>query len=265
MSDYIFTDTQHTSELERLQAIEQVFDPATRRRLQATGVTTGWQCLEVGAGAGSITRWLAEIVGSRGNVVAIDLDTRFLTTIDLPNVTVLTADIRDASLTPHTFDLIHARYVLIHNPDAVVILAAMLELLKPGGWLVLEEPDFSAARAIVGDKVACQAMDRVNQAIVQMFTNRGMDAALGVKLPAMLQAQGLPPLLVENDAHLAMGGSGIAAIMKMSARQLANAYVATGTTTHDDIEQYCHIANDRTTWAVYYATIAITTQKLEVT
>jgi len=76
--------------------------------------------------------------------------------------------------------------VLIHNPDAHLVLADMLNALKPGGWLVLEEPDFSAARVIVGDKASYQSVNRVNQAIVHMFANRGMDHALSVKLSVML-------------------------------------------------------------------------------
>ncbi|MGV0023793.1 hypothetical protein [Phormidesmis priestleyi] len=86
MSPYIFTDSQHTKELERLQAIEQVFDPASHRRIQATGITTNWRCLEVGAGAGSITQWMAAVVGEKGKVVAIGLDTRFVSNIQLSNV-----------------------------------------------------------------------------------------------------------------------------------------------------------------------------------
>jgi ubiquinone/menaquinone biosynthesis C-methylase UbiE len=52
-------------------------NPGTIRRMGNIGVTDGWICLEVGAGAGSIARWLARRVGPTGSVVATDLDTRF--------------------------------------------------------------------------------------------------------------------------------------------------------------------------------------------
>ncbi|MEY2833217.1 MAG: hypothetical protein RLZZ574_2476, partial [Cyanobacteriota bacterium] len=48
-SEYIFANTQFESELTRLQMIEKIFDPASRRQILATGITTGWQCLEIGA------------------------------------------------------------------------------------------------------------------------------------------------------------------------------------------------------------------------
>ncbi|NJR53138.1 MAG: methyltransferase domain-containing protein [Leptolyngbyaceae cyanobacterium CSU_1_3] len=259
-SQYIFTSSQHSKELERLQAIEQVFDPASQRRIQSTGITESWRCLEVGAGAGSMTRWMAGAVGESGKVVAVDLDTRFITGINQSNVEVLEADVRNLSL-EDSFNLIHTRYVLIHIPDFQVALTRLLKLLEPGGWLVLEEPDFSAARAIAGEKAACQSMNHVNQSILQMFENRGMDYALGSKLPAILQEFGLQQLCVENDVPLSNGGSGVATMMKMSALQLAEKYTATGKATEKDIEQYCLFADDERAWAIYYATVGVVAQK----
>ncbi len=64
----------------RLQMLEAVYDPLTLRHLEMVGVGPGWRCLEVGAGAGSITRALAERVGPQGRVAAVDLDPRFLLT-----------------------------------------------------------------------------------------------------------------------------------------------------------------------------------------
>lgn len=260
-TQYVFTDSQHSKEFERLQAIEQVFDSATQRRIQSAGIAENWRCLEVGAGAGSIMQWLAASVGENGKVVAVDLNTRFIANTKQPNVEVLEADIRHLPLEEQSFDLVHARCVLIHIPDFQIALAQMLKLLKPGGWIVLEEPDFSAARAIVGEAAACQSMDRVNRSILQMFENRGMDCALGIKLPAILQKFNLQQLSVENDAHLSNGNSGIATVMKMSTLQLTEKYIATGCATEEDIEKYCQFADDETAWAIYYATVGITAKK----
>ncbi len=260
-SQYVFTDSQRSRELERLQAIEQVFDPASQKRIQLTGITENWRCLEVGAGAGSIAQWLATVVGKNGKVLAVDLDTRFIAHLNQSNVEVLEADVRHLTLESNSFDLIHARYVLIHIPDFQVALIKMLELLKPDGWIVLEEPDFSAARAIVGEKTACQSVNRVNRAILKMFENRGMDYALGVKLPAILQGYALQLLSVENGAPLSNGGSGVATVMKMSTLQLAEKYVATHIATQEDVERYCQFAEDQSAWAIYYATVGVVAQK----
>jgi ubiquinone/menaquinone biosynthesis C-methylase UbiE len=259
-SQYVFDNTQDSAEFVRLQSIEQVFDRSTQRRITSTGISEGWRCLEVGAGAGSIARWLSAVVGESGKVVAVDLEPRFIDKINLPNVEVLKADIQNLALEDNSFDLIHARYLLIHILDFRLALTRMLQLLKPNGWLVLEEPDFSAARAIAGQEI--ESVNRVNQSIWQMFENRGLDYAFGIKLPAILQEFDIQPISVENEAHLANGGSGVANMMKMSALQLAEKYIFTGKSTHDDIEKYCLFAEDQSAWAIYYATVGVIAQKI---
>jgi hypothetical protein len=69
-SEYVFQRVEDQRELDRLRMIEQVFDPASRRRLLGTGLQPGWRCLEVGLGAGSIMTWMSEVVGPTGQVVA---------------------------------------------------------------------------------------------------------------------------------------------------------------------------------------------------
>jgi hypothetical protein len=107
--------------------IEQVFDPASRKRLLDSGLQSGWHCLEVGPGAGSIMNWMGEVVGSTGRVVAVDLDPKFLREVDRPNVSIVRADIRTAQLSQQSFDVVHARYVLIHLADYEVVLTKMLD------------------------------------------------------------------------------------------------------------------------------------------
>lgn len=258
---YIFSDTQFTSELERLKVLEKVSDPTSRRRILATGMTIGWQCLEVGAGAGSIMKWMSEIVGESGKVVAVDVDIRFIEHTSLSNVDMIKGDIQQISLENNSFDLIHIRNVLIHIGDFQVILSKILNLLKPNGWLVIEEPDFSAARVIHGSQDEYQAVNKVNQSIYQMFTDQGLDYSFGIKLPSLLQQIGLQQLEVENDVPISSGGSDIATMMKLSALQLAEKYIATGIVTRDDIQKYCQFAENQTSWGIYLATVGVRGQK----
>ena len=58
----------------RLALLEDFCDPHTARQLDATGVAEGWRCLDVGAGAGSATRLLAERVGHAGSVLAVEFE-----------------------------------------------------------------------------------------------------------------------------------------------------------------------------------------------
>ena len=258
-SNYIFTDTQFRSELTRLQELEKVGDRLSRRQILATGITTGWQCLEIGAGAGSMMRWMSETVGASGRVTAVDLDIRFVKNTQLANVEVIEADIHQLTL-DKLFDLIHVRHVLVHQANTT-LFNRILELLKPGGWLVIEEPDFSATKFISGTPMQQQAVTKINQAIRQMFANQGKDYALGLKLPSLLQQLGFQNLQIANDVPIVAGNSDIATLMKLSARQLSEKYLATGKATQADIETYCQCAEDSAAWAIYLATVSAIAQK----
>ena len=256
-TDYVFHAAEEPRELERLQMLERIFDPGTQRRMLATGLTTGWHCLEVGAGAGSIVRWLEQRVGPSGKVVALDHNPRFLRNSSSSTIEILQGDICDLDLPPATFDLVHARYVMIHIADYRRAFERMLRCVKPGGWVVIEEPDFEGARAVTGPDEERAAFGRVTDAIDRMFTSIGMDYALGAKLPALFQQHDLSQLTVEHEGHLSAGGELIPQLMKLSAEQLRVKYVATGMVADADIDLYCSLADDPEAWAIYYATVAV--------
>ncbi|KAG6864237.1 hypothetical protein C0993_009171 [Termitomyces sp. T159_Od127] len=43
---------------------------------------------------------------------------------------------------PESFDIIHARFIFMHLPNWQKVLENIISLLKPGGWLWIEEVDF---------------------------------------------------------------------------------------------------------------------------
>jgi len=257
-TEYVFHTSEEPRELVRLHMLERIFDAGTQRRLLATGLTSGWHCLEVGAGAGSIVRWLEQRVGPSGKVVALDTNPRFLRGSGSSTIDILQGDICDMELPLATFDLVHARYVMIHIAEYRRAFERMLRCVKPGGWVVLEEPDFQAARAVVGSEERRASFGRVSDAIERMFASLGMDHALGVKLPALFQHHDLTQLTVEHEGHLSAGGGMVAQMMKLSAEQLRDKYIATGMVTEADIEEYGRLADDPDSWAIYYATVAVT-------
>ncbi len=258
--DYIFEDAEGKSELARLRALEGVFDPATRRRVASVAPLTGRRCLEVGAGAGSIARWLREEVGDTGSVVAVDTSARFLR--DLPGVEVVESCVTRADLPARGFDLVHARYVTIHNADGSALIDAMLRALALGGSLVLEEPDFVSARSLAGPAPLREAFDHVNRAIVALFSGRAMDPAWGSQLPGELHSRGLRLDLVELEPHAQAGGSPLARMMCASTEQLASKYVATGHARESDIAGYREFSADADCWGLYYTTVAVVAQVL---
>src|SRR5258708_2174249 len=126
--DYAFPHAA-ADESRRLELFQQRLDPLTMRRIERLGVGAGAACLEVGGGRGSITRWLAERVGSSGNVIATDLQVD-LTSIDAPNVEGLRHDFRTDTFPgsvvrshPHTCRA-HAHSRRPRNPPADGLVAS---------------------------------------------------------------------------------------------------------------------------------------------
>lgn len=138
-SHWVGNEFAHDAELLRLQAVERVFDEHTCWLLsERVGVQVGWRCLELGAGAGSIARWLAKQVGPLGSVVAADINCRFLTDLP-PNVEVRELDAAVADFGVGEFDVVHHRAVLAYVTGRDKVLARLAASLRPGGWLLSEE------------------------------------------------------------------------------------------------------------------------------
>ena len=142
MTEYKYmADNAWKAARERLTLLEREADPWTIRTLRLIGVDAGWHCLEVAGGGGSIAAWLCNQVGPSGHVMATDLDPRFLEAITAPNLEVRRHDILADPLPDAAFDLVHARALLAFLPHPDQTIHKMVAALKPGGWLLLEEPD----------------------------------------------------------------------------------------------------------------------------
>ncbi|MBO0867464.1 MAG: methyltransferase domain-containing protein [Micromonosporaceae bacterium] len=239
VSTYVF-DQAWQKELDRLGALESLYDRASRQHLASLGVGDGWRCLEVGAGAGGIARWLADRVGETGQVLATDLDTRFLDAHGRTNLDVLTHNIVADPLEEASFDLVHARAVLVHLPERDKVLPKLVTVLRPGGWLLVEDIDFGGAtgpmmtKYLDGPPAAAQAFARVGRAIEAVHRAAGADPSLGSHLAADLRTAGLSNVDAEVHAPLARGGP--QTFLRGTVEALAQRLVATGPATTEDIE-----------------------------
>lgn len=175
-------------ERERLAAIEGSLDDYSIACLRAVGAGPGWRCLEVGAGAGSIARWLCEATGSSGLVIATDLEVDLLGAPEA-NMEIRKHDIRTDPLEEGAYDLVHARKVLEHLPAPDEVLARMVRATRTGGWVVVEDADLiSTMHSNSGDP---DRFRHVYHAFIGTMEAHGYHPALGLSLTGMLRAAGL--------------------------------------------------------------------------
>ncbi|HEX2873049.1 MAG TPA: hypothetical protein VHP33_17425, partial [Polyangiaceae bacterium] len=142
-----------------------------------------------------------------------------------------------------------------HAPDGADIFAAIVEAVKPGGLLVVEEPDFGCARVLVGPDHLRRSFNAVHSAIELVFATLNLDHALGARVPALLQEHQFENISVENDAAIVPGRSPMAQVMAMSANLFATAYIATAFATLNDILRYREFAGEPECWATYASII----------
>jgi len=222
--DYAFP---HSAEDEscRLELLEQRLDPLTKRRIQRVGVSEGARYLEIGGGRGSITRWLSEVVGPTGRVTATDLQLGFLKEIDASNVEVLRHDIHTDTFPPRSFDLIHARAVLMHISPSVDLLRRIASWLAPGGWLVLEEPDFGMWIADA-DPVWATAPKTTHAAFPNMALSQGRS------LLRQIHQLGLTDIGADAEIDIIRAGTDLAEFYQLSQAALALPKVQAGALIH---------------------------------
>jgi len=225
-------------ERDRMVLAEKQLDPITCRQLEALGVREGWRCLEVGAGAGSIARWLCRRVGTGGRVLATDIDTRFLEALsgfEEPGLEVRRHDIVGDEPIEAAFDLAHARLVLQHIGARGEAVKRMAAALVPGGSLLVEELDFvsSGAASAHGQR----AFSRVERAIHRLLSVTGFDPGCGRRLPGLLRSAGLADVDGRGGLSIVCGGSPYAEWYRQSIEALRPRLLASELVTEREIDR----------------------------
>ena len=194
-SRYVF-DNDNVHSMEQHRCLAAAYDPLTTRRLAQTRLTRGWRCLEVGAGGGSVARWLAGRVAPTGRVLATDIKPHHIARA--PGLTVRRHDVVVDPLPEAEFDLVHAPLVLLHLPRRIAALHKLVRALKPGGWLQLDEFDISYGPCLRAPSPAAKRLyERFLEAKAAVMASAGADGQWGRKLAgAMRDAR-----LLDIDVH----------------------------------------------------------------
>ncbi|MFF0202866.1 methyltransferase domain-containing protein [Streptomyces sp. NPDC005017] len=219
-------------------AFAALFDPVTFRHFEGFGVGPGWRCWESGASGPSVVSWLAKKVGPTGKVMATATDLSWSDSPARPPVELRVHDVAAQEPPGERFDLIHARLVLGRVPDRERALRSMVEALRPGGRLLVEDTDATLQPLLCPDESGPeqQLANRLRQGVRSLLAHHGVDLAHGRTLPRLLREAGLRQ--VEADASFPVTSPACAALESATIRQVRGRLVALNLATDADIDRH---------------------------
>jgi ubiquinone/menaquinone biosynthesis C-methylase UbiE len=119
-----------------------------RKTIDRLYLESGNTVADFGCGLGTDLPKLAQSLMPGGEVFGIDLSEKLLQAAkrsysDIKGVQFVQADIHHVPIESHSVDGVRVDRVLQHVENPQGVIKEMVRVLKPGGWLVCAEPDWS--------------------------------------------------------------------------------------------------------------------------
>ena len=240
--EYVLTK-DFAGEHERLQLLEAQVDPLSIAAIEAAGIEPGSRCLEIGAGAGSIARWLAQRAGDPSLVCATDLDTRLLSPLADDGITVLRHDMLVDTFAPGSFDVVHARAVLEHLPEREHALDRVAEWLAPDGAIVLVD---CASYPI--ESSVHEPFRNAMRAWVEIIGRTGTDYDWTRTFPEPLLRHGYRDVGAAASAPVLQGGTPTARFWSLTLETLRARIVGAGLVSDAELDEARRLLADPGFW-----------------
>jgi 2-polyprenyl-3-methyl-5-hydroxy-6-metoxy-1,4-benzoquinol methylase len=250
MGEYVL-DHHLEAERSRLALMSRLLDPMHRRHIESLGLGPGARALEVGCGNGSISAWLAERVGPRGRVVAVDLDLS-LVDVRAPRLELRQGDIVAGPVDPGGFDLVTARAVLHHVRDVDAATQNLAASLAPGGSILLIEPDFLPVSVAEPPEVRA-----FWNGWLAWSRDQGIDYHLGRTLAPRLAAVSLEQVAGTAETAVYNGGSLWAGYWTQTVTELRGRLVESGRLDDQLIDRFLAYCADPRWWTQTIAFTAV--------
>ena len=193
------------NEEERLRRQPQELALDSKRLLDQLDIRPGDQAIDIGCGPQGILDLLSERVGPKGKVMGLErnestvrLARKFVADRQLRNVEVLEADAKSTRLPRASFDVVHARLVLVNVPEPQHVVEEMIALARPGGVVASHEADWGAFLC----NPPSPAWDRLLEVFLAYSCNNGIDLFVGRKTHQMFRAGGLTDIQVNPVIHV---------------------------------------------------------------
>ena len=220
-------------EEQRLALMSALLDPLEHAYIAKLGLRSGWRCLELGCGNGSISRALARLVAPNGKTVASDIDLAYIAKLQEPCLEVRRINILNDAIEEGYFDFVVARALLHHVASPYDALARMVAALKPGGVLLSIEPDMLPCTVTEPD-----ALREFWRGWLKWATQSGIDYFIGRKIPGWLDSLGLKDVAGEGHTAQFNGGSDWARYWTDTMRELAPVLLKSDYVTEGLLEEF---------------------------
>ncbi len=234
-ADYVLATG--TSAEARLAVLNEVHGPDSREFLLRAGLQPGMRVLEVGCGSGNMALWMAQQVGPSGSVVACDVSAeqvevtaRRAEATELGNINTWVASAESTGLKADSFDLVYARFVLMHLGHPNLALDEVRRLLKPGGTLAVEDGDFCTPFACPPSK----AFDRAFELYRELGEKRGRRFQIGSELYGLVRAAGFEEISMHLSQPVYARGPE-KHLPDWTLEECASALIAAGLTTDEEL------------------------------
>ena len=252
MPGYVLDHHLH-GEGARLALMSRLLDPMHRRYIESLGIGEGARTLEVGFGNGSVSEWLAELVGPTGHAVAVDIDLSLVDQASAPaNLDYIQDDIVAGPIDPGTFDLVTARAVLHHVTDVDRAVENLVASLAPGGAILLIEPDFLPVSISEPPEVR-----DFWQGWLAWSREQGIDYFLGRTLASRLDAQGIHDIAGAAETAVYQGDSPWATYWIDTVTELRSGLIESGHLDDQLIDHFLQACTDPHWWTQTIAFTAV--------